>query len=83
MKAKDNRFYRMFADEAAAKASVYDYLDGKTFLASRKELLAALRELKAMPAPNGEAFDREKFVQSRLLEIDNLLREFRVAQQSN
>jgi hypothetical protein len=35
-KAKSNSRYQWFADEAAAKASVYDYLDGKSFLASRE-----------------------------------------------
>lgn len=81
MKAKSNPRYQWFADEAAAKASVYDYVDNKSFLASREELLSALRELRAMPAPKGEIFDRDKFVQCRLLEIDNLLREFAAASQ--
>ena len=34
--AKSNPRYRWFADEAAAKASVYDDLDGRSFLASRE-----------------------------------------------
>lgn len=51
MKAKSNPRYQWFADEAAAKASVYDYLDNKSFLSSREELLSALRALRAIPAP--------------------------------
>jgi hypothetical protein len=76
IKAKDNILYQAFADEAAARASVYDYLDGRSFLRSREELLSGLRELTAMPAPNVEAFDRERFLQSRFSAIGGLLREF-------
>ncbi len=57
MKAKDNLHYRWFADEAAAKVSVYEYLENRPILASRDELLAALRELRAWPALKLEAFD--------------------------
>jgi hypothetical protein len=44
-KAKHSTACEAFADEAAAKASVYDYLDGKSFLRSREELVRALHEL--------------------------------------
>jgi hypothetical protein len=75
-KAKTNPRYRWFADEAAAMASVYDYLDGRSFLESRGELLAALKELRTLPAPKLEVFDRETFAGRRLSEIDRLLNEF-------
>jgi hypothetical protein len=75
-KAKTTRAYQTFADEAAAKASVYDYLDGRSFLSSREELLSALRELSATQAPPLEVFDRERFVQARLSTIESLIREF-------
>jgi hypothetical protein len=75
-KAKNTSIYEVFADEAAAKASVYDYLDGRSFLHSREALLSALRELATMPPPRGEAFDHERYVQARLSIIDGLLREF-------
>ena len=76
VKSKDNVLYQALADEAAARACVYDYLDGRSFLKSWEELLSALRELTAMPAPNVEAFDRERFLRSRLSAIGSLLREF-------
>jgi hypothetical protein len=75
-KAKTARAYQIFADEAAAKASIYDYLDGRSFLHAREALLSALRELAAMRPPNVDVFDRECFVQERQLIIDGLIREF-------
>ena len=75
-KAKNTSVYEVFADEAAAKASIYDYLDGRSFLHSREALLSALRELATMPPPRAEAFDHERYVQERLSIIDGLLREF-------
>jgi hypothetical protein len=75
-RAKTTRTYQTFADEAAAKASVYDYLDGRSFLLSRETLLSALRELLAMHPPKVEVFDRESFVQARLSIIHGLIREF-------
>lgn len=75
-KAKDSGVYQSFADEAAAKASVYDYLDGRSFLSSRRELILALRELARMQSPRLEAFDRERFVRGRLSIINGLLKEF-------
>lgn len=45
-KAKHSTAYEVFADGAAVKVSVYDYLDGKTFLRSREELVGALHELR-------------------------------------
>ncbi|SPF52621.1 conserved hypothetical protein [Candidatus Sulfopaludibacter sp. SbA4] len=75
-KAKNRSVYEFFADEAAAKASVYDYLEGRSFLHSREALLSALRELATIPPPRGEAFDHERYVQARLSIIDGLLKEF-------
>jgi len=75
-KAKNTSAYQFFADEAAAKASVYEYLDGRSFLHSREALLSALRELAALPPPRVETFDHERYVQARLSIIDGLLREF-------
>jgi len=75
-KAKNVSAYQGFADEAAAKASVYDYLDGRSFLNSREALLSALRDLATMPPPRVEAFDHECYVQKRLSIIDGLIREF-------
>jgi hypothetical protein len=78
MKAKSNPRYQWLADEAAAQAPVYEQLDNKSFLASREELLSAFRDLRAIPASQREIFDRDKCVQCRLLEIDNLLTEFAI-----
>lgn len=75
-KTKHNPHYQWFADEASAKASVYEYLLNRSFLASRPELIAALNEFRALPAPKLETFDRERFADRRLLEIDSLLKEF-------
>ena len=75
-KVKHNAAYRVFADEATAKASVYDYLYGKSFINSREDLLSALRELATMPAPVLTVFDQDRFVRSRLEIIDGLLKEF-------
>lgn len=75
-KAKHNKAYEAFADEAAAKASVYDYLDGKSFLKSRAELVAALRELASMPPPRLAVFDNDRFAQNRTQIINGLLKEF-------
>jgi|ERR1019366_446875 hypothetical protein len=75
-KAKSRTAYQRFADEAAARTSVYDYLDGRSFLESREALLCALRELATMEPPRLEIFDRVSFVQARRSTIDELLREF-------
>ena len=75
-KAKNRSAYQNFADEAAAKASVYDYLDGRSFLQSRETLLSALRELATIPPPKLEAFDHERYAQLRLSIINGLLKEF-------
>jgi hypothetical protein len=74
--AKHNKAYEAFADEAAAKASVYDYLDGRSFLESRAELVAALRELATLPLPNLAIFDKDRFARNRALIINGLLKEF-------
>lgn len=76
VKAKGRTAYRRFADEAAARTSVYDYLDGKSFLESRETLLCALRELAAMDPPKLEIFDRETFADARRSTIEDLLSEF-------
>jgi hypothetical protein len=76
IKAKNNALYEALADEAAAKASVYDYLDGRSFLASRKELLDAIQDFANMPAPDIKVFDRARFAQLRLSEINRLLLEY-------
>lgn len=82
-KAKHNKAYEAFADEAAAKASVYDYLDGKSFIRSRTELVAALRELAMLPPPNLAVFDNDRFVRNRSLIIKGLLKEFFEEEASN
>jgi hypothetical protein len=75
-KAMSSNFYQRFADEAAARVSVYDYLDGKSFLESQDALLRAIRELAATEPPNLELFDRVNFVQARHSTINELLSEF-------
>jgi hypothetical protein len=78
-KAKNTSAYQALADEAAAKASVYDYLDGRSFLDSREALLSALRELARMQPPRLEPFDHERYVRARLLMIDGLIRKFDIS----
>ncbi len=75
-KLEANRLYESFADEAAAKASVFDYLDGRDFLGSRESLVTALKLLLTLPPPSLKVFDLQRFAKFRSVLIHGLLNEF-------
>jgi hypothetical protein len=66
--------YKELHDEHLAKFYVYNYLHGRTFLETREQFLAELREMVAAdyPAPH-EAFDPNTFTTWRKSYIQNLI----------
>ncbi len=59
-KVKSNRSYERVYDETLAEFYVYNFLRGRTWLASRSQLLSAL-SARALETPSEKVFDRERF----------------------
>jgi hypothetical protein len=74
--AKSNRSYERLHDEALAEFYVYNYLHGRSFLATKGETVAALEVLAATPAPTERVFDSQHFIGHRIRLIRVLLDRF-------
>jgi hypothetical protein len=77
IKVKTNPSYQNIHDDYLARYYVFNYLHGRTFLASSNALL---KELKSMavhstPAPR-EAYEQERFEHYRQQYIAQLINEF-------
>ena len=79
IKVKSNKSYECVHDEHLARFYVYNYLHGRTFLISRKELLDELRSLANTPlrTPH-DAYDAQRFESYRQSYIAELMRQFTI-----
>src|ERR1019366_9256546 len=75
-KAKSRTAYQRFADEAAARTSVYDYLDGSSFLDAREALLFTRLKRATMEPLRMQSYYLVIVVQPRRSTIGELPREF-------
>ncbi len=71
------RSYQFIFDQTLAELHVFNCLHGKTFLASRHDLLAGLKSMLELEVPKvPEVFDFERFKMVRRNIIENLIRRF-------
>lgn len=75
-KAKDNSAYRHLYDEHLAKFFVFNYLHGRTFLSSPKELVIELQRMLNIACPGSGAYDAVEFERFRRLYIQQLMTEY-------
>lgn len=77
VKVKSNSSYQHVHDEHLARFYVFNYLHGRTFLASRDALLKELQSMAAhaIPAPR-EAYEGERFGRYRQQYVNLLISQF-------
>lgn len=75
-KAKDSSAYRYLYDEHLAKFFVFNYLHGRTFLSSRKELVTELHRMLDFSYQGSGAYDTAKFERFRRMYIQQLIAEY-------
>ena len=76
MKAATSEAHKALHDEHLAKFYVFNYLHGRTFLATRDAFLSELRSfLHAQPTAPHEAFNGDHFLAWRQRFITNIIRE--------
>ena len=76
-KIKANPSYEHIYDDHTARFYVFNYLHGKTFLATRKTLLEELQSLlDATINPGADAYDKDRFERYRRSYIERLIEEF-------
>ena len=77
IKVRSNKSYEHVYDEHLARFYVYNYLHGRTFLASRKALLDELRNLANTPLTSPhDVYDAQRFESNRQIYISELIRQF-------
>lgn len=75
-KVKNNPSYERILDEHLAKFYVYNCLHGRTFLASKEELISELKSMLANPMSTSEAYDSKRFARFYCRYVKSLLEEF-------
>ena len=75
-KARSNSTYRHLYDEYLAKFFVFNYLHGRTFLASREQLVAELGRMLDFTYPKCRAYDAAEFERFRRVYIQQLVTEY-------
>ena len=69
-------------DDALSEFYVYNYLHGKLFLASRRALLAELKEFRDIEQIDTGAFDQDRFRKAHRRIVDSLIDRFEAEQEA-
>lgn len=77
VKLKDNSSYESVFDEHKARFEVFYYLQGRSFLSSKNELLAELNRMLSYEITPGKYYDIERFESFRKGYINNEISKYK------